>query len=143
MFKRIECYKNLRITYIHSFTKLGTNGDNIINVTEGTIVTAEYTDADIDGLAGGTATLTAYTTAEITTPITTPTTTVTDEGGSSGAVNDKISFLFTILGFLLIGGFQIRMLHVIMALRGRLNFHMVHGRKHLGPPIMMSRNITL
>lgn len=87
----------------------GTTADNInnssVNVTEGTIVTAEYTDADITGSLGGTALVTAFTTAEIT-PVTTDTTTVatTDDGGSSGAVNDNTSLLLTIFGFLFIGG---------------------------------------
>ena len=50
--------------------------------------------------------MTASTTAEITTVITTPITTpvTTTDGGSSGSVNDNISLLFTIFGFLLIGG---------------------------------------
>lgn len=89
-------------------TTAGANNDNSVNVTEGTIVTAKYIDADIDGSAGGSAIVSTYTTAE-TTSTTVPTVlTTTDGGGSSGAVNDKMSLLFTILGFLFIGGLIVR-----------------------------------
>lgn len=83
----------------------GTDNDNEIVVTEGTVVTATYTDADIDGAGGGTAIVTATTTASIT-PV--EETTSTTSGGGSGDVNDNISLLFTIFGFLLIGGLIVR-----------------------------------
>jgi len=86
-----------------SGTTAGTNNDGSVNVTEGTIVTTEYTDADIDGLGGGSAVVTASTTAAITPVVTTDTTT-----SSSGAANDNISLLFAIFGFLVIGGLIVR-----------------------------------
>jgi hypothetical protein len=78
-------------------TTAGSNSDGSVTVSEGTAVTATYNDADVDGTIGGTAIVTATTTAAIT-----------ESGGSSGDVNDNISLLFTIFGFLLIGGLIVR-----------------------------------
>lgn len=83
-----------------SGTVAGADSDGSINVTEGTLVTTNYEDAD-DG--AGTAIVTASTTAAVAPP---PVVSVTsdDDGGSSFAVNDTVSLLFTIFGFLVIGG---------------------------------------
>jgi hypothetical protein len=91
-------------------TAAGSIGDGSVTVAEGTVVTAEYTD-EYDGLGNSDVLVSSYTTALITpivvTPVT-PVTTTTDGGGGSGAVNDNISLLFTIFGFLLIGGLIVR-----------------------------------
>ena len=85
-----------------SGTTAGSIGDKSLTVAEGTVVTAEYTDADIDGSSGGSAIITATTTAAITPVVS------TSGGGGSGAVNDNLSLLFTIFGFLFIGGLIVR-----------------------------------
>ena len=79
----------------------GADSDGSINVTGDTVVTANYEDAN-DGVTG-TAVVTATTTA---TAATAPALLVISSGGggSSFAVNDIMSLLFTIFGFLFIGG---------------------------------------
>lgn len=85
----------------------GASGDMSINVVKGTVVTVTYVDADIDG-AGGTADVVVSTTAEVAPVASISSSSVSSEGSSSGAVNDNISLLFTIFGFLLIGGLIVR-----------------------------------
>lgn len=87
-------------------TTAGINDDGSVTVAKGTVVTAEYTDGDIDGSSGGTAVVSASTTAAIAPVVSTPVTTTS--GGGSGAVNDNLSLLFTIFGFLFIGGLIVR-----------------------------------
>jgi hypothetical protein len=82
-----------------SGTVADANNTGSINVTEGTVVTASYLDAD-DGAGGTDIVVTAFTTAAAT-PVVVPS---SGDGGSSFAVNDKVSLLFTIFGFLVIGG---------------------------------------
>ena len=76
-----------------SGTAAGTNSDGSINVTAGTVVTANYLDAD-NGSTG----------SAVVSAITSVASVATSDGGSSFAVNDKVSLLFTIFGFLVIGG---------------------------------------
>ena len=78
-----------------SGTVAGTDSDGSINVAAGTVVTANYLDAD-NGSASA-AVVTATTAAAIVAP-------PSSDSGSSFAVNDKVSLLFTIFGFLVIGG---------------------------------------
>ena len=71
----------------------GSDNDGVVRADSGTVVTATYYDADTTGVGGPDATVTATTSV-----------TAGEKHDRLFAVNDTASLLFTIFGFLVIGG---------------------------------------